>query len=204
MTRPPLKSGTVGLDAGEVRLALYSTDWPRLFRNESRRLRRRLPGIRMSVAHIGSTAIPGLPAKPVIDMAVLAAPAAGLQRLIRLFEAAGYVYKGEYGLKGRHFFTRGNPVTHHAHLVFEETPHWVRWLAFRDYLRGHPDERRRYAALKRAMAKRYARRRKDYTSAKTPYIQHVLALAMQRRTGWEAVPTSRGRPGASRPRPLRA
>lgn len=178
MTPSPTADSRIGLPADRVCLVPYSPQWPRLFRNETRRLRRRLRGISLSVAHVGSTAVPGLPAKPVIDIALRPRDRTSLRPLIRSIVAAGYEYKGEYGLKGRHFFVRGTPVTHHLHLVFAAEPHWIRWIAFRNYLRRHADARRQYAALKLSLSKRYARQRPKYTAAKTPFVEKILSLAL--------------------------
>lgn len=169
---------SAGLPEGVVKLSPYTSDWVRLFRNERRRLRRCLADRPCCIEHIGSTAVPGLPAKPVIDIAVRIRPRPRLARLAQTLESAGYEYKGEYGLPGRHFFVRGNPVTHHLHIVFRDEPHWVRWLVFRDYLKGHPEELRNYAALKQLLAKRFARQRATYTRSKTAFVTRILAAAL--------------------------
>ena len=163
---------------GRVRLVPHNPAWARLYRNERRRLRRRLAGLNVTLEHIGSTAVPGLPAKPIIDMAAWVRSGARLSRILRLVEEAGYEYKGEYGLAGRHFFVRGAPVTHHLHIVFNPHPHWIRWLAFRNYLRRHPLEMRRYAILKRSLAKRFPTHRAAYTRAKTIVIEQIMASAI--------------------------
>ena len=168
----------MGLTEGRVRLVPHNPAWARLYGNERRRLRRHFDGVNVAIEHIGSTAVPGLPAKPIIDMAAWVRSGARLSRVIRLIEAAGYEYKGEYGLAGRHFFVRGDPVTHHLHIVFKPRPHWIRWLAFRNYLRNHPPEMRRYAALKRALAKRFSNLRAAYTSSKTTVIEQMMAVAL--------------------------
>ena len=167
-----------GLPEGIVKLSSYTPGWVRLFRNERRRLRRYLGGDPCRIEHIGSTAVPGLPAKPIIDIAVRIRPRPRLAGLVQTLESAGYEYKGEYGLPGRHFFVRGNPVTHHLHIVFRNQPHWVRWLAFRDYLKGHPEELSQYAALKSSLAKRFARKRVMYTRSKTSFVTRILAVAL--------------------------
>ncbi len=104
------------------------------------------------VEHIGSTAVPGLVAKPILDLL------AGLQPLdvapgVAAMEALGYEYLGEYGIPGREFFRKGGDArTHHVHAVELGGPQWVRHVAFRDYLRAHPDEAARYGAAKRSAA----------------------------------------------------
>lgn len=168
---------SIGLQHGTVKLSSYSTGWNRRFLTESRRLERNLANRRYTLEHIGSTAVPGLDAKPIIDMAIQIPSLHRLPLWIRLLEMAGYVYKGEYGLAGRHFFVRGNPVTHHLHLVAAGSPHWDRWLLFRDYLRANPAEARHYNEAKRALARKYPGNRDAYTRAKTPVVNRLLARA---------------------------
>ena len=172
----------IGLKQGVVELATYTSDWNTMFRTERRRIRARLPSQAVAIQHIGSTAVPGLDAKPIIDIAVQIASFKRLNEHIRRFIALGYEYKGEYGLPGRHFFARGNPVTHHVHLVERGSPHWTRWLLFRNYLRAFPAEARRYNAFKRNLARRYAHNRDTYTRAKTPFIERMLARAAKKRS----------------------
>lgn len=86
----------------------------------------------------------------------------------------GYTYLGTYGLRGRHFFTRGNPVTHHIHVVGGRSRHWVRWLAFRDHLRTQAGARNAYRKFKVALARRFADDRKAYTAGKNPFIRRAL------------------------------
>jgi GrpB-like predicted nucleotidyltransferase (UPF0157 family) len=172
----------IGLKQGTVRLATYTSDWNAMFRTERRRIRARFPSRTVAIQHIGSTAVPGLDAKPIIDIAVQIASFKRLNAYIRRFVALGYEYKGEYGLPGRHFFVRGNPATQHVHLVERGSAHWARWLLFRDYLRAFPAEARRYNAFKRNLARRYAQNRDAYTRAKTPFVERMLARAAKKRS----------------------
>lgn len=167
----------VGLKSGTVKLNPYDTAWPRRFRQEAARLRRYLGGARCQIEHIGSTAVPGLDAKPIIDIALCIPSFKQLPLWIRRLERAGYEYKGEYGLPGRHFFTRGTPVTQHLHLVQPTSEHWQRWLTFRDYLRANPVEAQRYNAAKQALARKFPEDRNAYTRAKTPIINRLLKRA---------------------------
>lgn len=168
---------SIGLKPGQVKLAPHSPLWRRKFATEKRRLLdRSLPGS-YSMEHIGSTAVPGLDAKPILDIAILIRSFRSLPRWIRALESAGYVYKGEYGLPGRHFFTRGNPVTHHLHLVTPDTPHWGDWLLFRDYLRAAPDAAKVYNETKQQLAKRFSTNRDAYTRAKTPLVRKLMRAA---------------------------
>jgi GrpB-like predicted nucleotidyltransferase (UPF0157 family) len=167
----------IGLQTGTVKLSAYSRQWGVRFASESRRLSRQLGSARHRIEHIGSTAVPGLEAKPIIDIAVMIPSFRQLTVWIRRFEKAGYLYKGEYGLPGRHFFTRGAPVTHHLHLVEKGSLHWDNWILFRDYLRSHPAEAERYRLYKKKLAERFVNNRDSYTRAKTPFVTRMLARA---------------------------
>jgi GrpB-like predicted nucleotidyltransferase (UPF0157 family) len=167
----------IGLKPGIVKLSPYSRQWRVRFAAEERRLLRQTKPARCTIEHIGSTAVPGLDAKPIIDIAVQIPSFRRLPLWIRRFESAGYTYKGEYGLPGRHFFLRGTPVTHHLHVVARGSEHWENWLLFRDFLRARPDEVHRYDAFKKELARRYATDRDAYTRAKTPFVTRLLARA---------------------------
>lgn len=169
---------TIGLKTGTVKLSHYTTLWRNRYRAEDRRLKRYITRPKYVLEHIGSTAIQGLDAKPIIDMAMMIPSLSRLSLWIKKLESAGYIYKGEYGLPGRHFFTRGNPVTHHLHLVDKESEHWSRWIIFRDYLRAHPAEAEKYNKLKNVLARKYSRNRDAYTLAKAPLVAKILAKAM--------------------------
>lgn len=177
---------SIGLPSGTVRLARHSAEWQQRFVSERGRLARCLPGRGTRIEHIGSTAIPGLIAKPIIDIAVSIPTFRRLAFCTRALEAAGYTYKGEYGLPGRHFFVYGEPVVYHLHLVRRTSKHWTRWLLFRDYLLLHPAEVRAYNTLKRSLARQYAGNRDAYTRAKTPFVEAVLKRARQALSGHPA------------------
>jgi GrpB-like predicted nucleotidyltransferase (UPF0157 family) len=154
-----------------------------LFADEAERIRLALgEGLVRAVEHIGSTAIPGLEAKPVIDLLVgvrslpearaLAPPA---------LEVLGYAFASE-PVANQLFFWRGpadGPRSHHAHLVEHDGPLWRWQMLFRGYLRAHPEEAARYAALKRQLALRFPTDRVGYSSAKAAYIDEVVAKARQ-------------------------
>ena len=86
----------------------------------------------------------------------------------------GYHYRGEYGLPGRHFFTKGHPATHHLHVVEQGSRHWVRWITFRDLLLKDAALRKRYAEHKAGLAVKFAQDRAGYTAAKDPFIRAAL------------------------------
>ena len=170
----------LGLPEGRVVLVDYCDDWPRLFEEERARLAAALGGRAERIEHIGSTSVRGLPAKPVLDIAIAVGNLAVVQSFVEPLAELGYAYRGEYGLPGRLFFTRGSPVTHHVHAVERGSEHWRVWRRFRDYLRSHVDECARYAAVKLDLAERYASDRDAYTQSKSEYIVSVLEKAGDR------------------------
>ncbi len=129
------------------------------------------------VEHIGSTAVPGLMAKPILDLL------AGLDPLdvapgVTAMEALGYEYLGEYGIPGREFFRKGGDArTHHVHAVELGGPQWTRHVAFRDYLRAHPDEAARYGAAKRAAATAVDGDWEAYSDAKDTAVEEIEAAS---------------------------
>ncbi len=173
----PRKSKALGLPEGKVFLSAYNKSWSRLFRSERDRLRRVLGRRIREVEHVGSTSVPGLCAKPVLDLAIAIKDVSKIMRLVKPLEKIGYEYKGEYGLPGRHFFVRGEPVTHHLHFVESGSDHWRVWLLFRDYLRRHPSEAARYEKFKRAKARKYASDRAAYTGSKSAFVEKMLRKA---------------------------
>jgi len=164
----------------EIELVPPNPDWPERFAEEAARLRAILPAeLLIDLEHIGSTAVPGLPAKPVIDLlAIVRDLDAAKARLVAPLEAAGYAYRDRGPDTDRLFFVKGLPPsaphrTHHLHIM-EEGPGALKHLAFRDYLRDHPGEAGRYAELKRDLASRFRDDREAYTEGKGDFIEEVL------------------------------
>ena len=167
----------LGLPSGQLRLSPYEPDWPLLFLAESERLFASLGRYILDVQHIGSTAIPGLPAKPILDLGVAVTNFAEAACCIPLLEQLGYTYKGENGIPRRHYFVKGDPRTHHLHMLERTSEEWKSHLLFRDYLRRNPATARAYASLKQNLATRLATDREAYQTGKDSFIQAVLQQA---------------------------
>jgi GrpB-like predicted nucleotidyltransferase (UPF0157 family) len=167
----------LGLESGVVRLVPYHAAWPRAFMTESRRLRRQLQdaGLPVTLEHMGSTAVPGLIAKPVLDILAGYPRGADPAPYVRAFVDAGYVHRGEQEIPGREFFRRGDPRAYHVHLVAIGSPFWLDHLAFRDRLRADVALRDAYAALKWELAGRFPNDRASYIEGKTDFVRSVLA-----------------------------
>jgi GrpB-like predicted nucleotidyltransferase (UPF0157 family) len=167
----------------EIEVVPYDPRWPALFQEEAARLRAVLdPNLILGLEHFGSTAIPGLAAKPIIDILIAVhSLAEAHERFIEPLEQLGYVFWDENPKTDRMFFVKGMPPcgarrTHHVHVTEPAGEMWRR-LAFRDYLRAHPEEARRYEALKRAAALRHRDDREAYTAAKEDYVKEIDARA---------------------------
>lgn len=170
----PAKKQVIGLEQGTVRLVSYAPVWQRLFEEERRRLQEVAGNLLVSIEHIGSTAVPDMEAKPIIDIAARIRSIADLDKCVKILSAAGYEYKGEYNLPGRYFFVKGEPHTHYLHIVEMNSNHWKAWIAFRDYLRGNKEAAAKYARLKHELAEKYKGDRNSYTKAKSEFITGML------------------------------
>lgn len=171
-------SGSLGLASGTVSVVRYDPAWPALYSTEIARLEPilRSHGVSLVFEHTGSTAVPGLAAKPVLDLLAgrlehdRAAAIAALQ-------AGGYIYRGEQGIVGRDFFRRGEPRQYHLHLTLVDSPFWHDHRMFRDYLRAHPDAAEAYGTLKSELATRYPHDRAAYIDGKSAFVNAILAAA---------------------------
>ncbi|HBL29092.1 MAG TPA: GrpB family protein, partial [Acidobacteria bacterium] len=136
-----------------LEVVAYNPEWPQRFEAEQALLREALGGVVVKVHHMGSTAVPGLPAKPIIDLLLEVSDLQELDERTPELEALGYKAKGENGITGRRYFQKGGlQRTHHLHAFKTGDAQVVRHLAFRDYLIGHPEVAREYADLKMRLA----------------------------------------------------
>ena len=179
----------LGLESGVVRLVDYDDRWPLLFTEEARRIRGECGTLPLKLEHVGSTSIPGMCAKPVLDIAAGRPSAASIGDYVAAFERAGYEHRGERGLPGREYFRRGQPRSYHLHLVEEGGALWSDYVTFRDYLRAYSEVAREFADVKRALAARFAHDRDAYLNAKGP---HVLEILRRARSSGITSPTLRG------------
>ena len=162
----------------DVIVVEYDPSWPERYERERAAIVEALGDVMEGVAgieHVGSTAVPGLAAKPIIDIMVGLRELPVGERCVQPLEALEYEYRGEAGIPGRYYFRKGNPRSHHLHMVEHGSEFWRRHILFRDLLRKRPAVAREYAALKKELAVRYRTDRLAYTEAKTPFIDAALA-----------------------------
>lgn len=167
----------IGLEENAVRLTPYDKDWERLFREEKSRLQIAVGLFVLDIQHVGSTSIPGMIAKPIIDIAIAVESFEEAHVCIKPIERLGYRYRGENNIPRRHFFVKGNPRTYHIHINEIGSRDWNEQISFRDYLIHHHEIARGYAELKMELAQRYPTDRQAYSENKSPFIKNVLQLA---------------------------
>jgi GrpB-like predicted nucleotidyltransferase (UPF0157 family) len=158
----------------------YDPHWPELFAELRGRLIAVLGDLALSIEHVGSTSVPGLPAKPTIDIDVVVADQSVVPDAIAALARLGYVYEGDLGVTGREAFRNPPGVPKHHHHLYvcpADSPQLKAHLVFRDHLRTHPDAMRQYGEMKRALAGRFGEDRVGYTEAKSEFIAHVMTEA---------------------------
>lgn len=163
-----------------VTVTAYDPRWPQLYEREAAAISAALGGALATIHHIGSTAVPGLAAKPIIDIMPVVHSLAAPTPARGALEALGYEYLGEFGIPGRRYLRRGGDERHAsgAHLRRGGRENIARHLAFRDYLRAHPDVCAEYAALKRALAARYPYDIEGYCDGKADFVKKYESLAL--------------------------
>lgn len=159
--------------------AEYSPEWPRQFEEEAARLKSLLGDELIEVHHIGSTSVPELAAKPVIDLLPLVREITAIDELTPLMQKAGYKAWGEYGLPGRRYFTKdgGDYRTHNIHIYQADHPDVTRHLAFCAYLRHDEAARQEYEALKREVYARHPADITAYNHGKDAWIKRIETVA---------------------------
>ena len=172
----------------DVSVVRYDPAWPRMFEEEKRHLLDCLPqDLIRRIEHFGSTAIPGLAAKPIVDVLVEVVSLEETKaRIAPVLEAQGYDYfwratHGEDGPPFYAWFIKRNSAaarTHHIHMVESDFEHWDR-LLFRDYLTNHRETAKEYETLKLALARDYPNDRVAYTNGKTEFVVRVTQVASE-------------------------
>ena len=159
----------------------YDPRWPALYEEERDRILAVVGSLIIGIEHIGSTAVPGLGGKPIIDIMPAVGCLTDAERCIEPLEGIGYEYVPEYNelMPERRYFHKGPPQAHtfHLHMVELSSGFWERHLLFRDWLRTHPEDAQEYYRLKKELAARFGRDREGFTDAKTPFIESIVARA---------------------------
>lgn len=166
--------------ARNMKVEDYNPQWESLFKAEAKKIKAVLGKNCVTVHHIGSTAVKGLKAKPVIDIMPVVKDISLVDAHNSEMEALGYECMGEYGIPGRRFFIKGGDNrTHHVH-IFEESNQAdiSRHLAVREYLRSHPEAVKEYGALKSALAEQFSYDNDGYCSGKDDFMKDLEQKAL--------------------------
>ncbi|MDO9121073.1 MAG: GrpB family protein [Anaerolineaceae bacterium] len=161
----------------------YCSEWPEQFTQEAKLIQCVIGNYITVIEHIGSTAVPGLAAKPIIDMLIGVKSLADSPHFIAPLQQLGYVYVPEHEaeLPERRYLykQKDDEDTFHLHMVEPESEFFRRHIAFRDYLRSHPEAVAAYASLKLKLAREFGSDRSGYTDAKTEFIQSIEKLTLK-------------------------
>jgi GrpB-like predicted nucleotidyltransferase (UPF0157 family) len=162
----------------------YDPIWIERFHREAALITAIFGAELLAIHHIGSTAIPGLSAKPIIDIMPLVSSIQNVDTLNAAMTGVGYEPLGEYGIVGRRFFVKGGDATrtHHVHSYEPGHPEVPQHLDFRDYLAAHPAEAQQYASLKAKLAEQYRDDIDSYMRGKDAFIKSILVQAQEWRT----------------------
>ncbi len=163
----------------KVEVTPYNKDWPLMYEEEANKLRRIFDSAIIEIHHIGSTSVDGLMAKPVIDIMPVVRNIDRIDDFNTAMIDIGYEPKGENGLPGRRYFQKGGDErTHHIHFYEIGNSEIERHLAFRNYLRSHPDAVKEYGNLKKELSQRFPNDIEAYISGKEQLVSEIEKRAM--------------------------
>lgn len=174
--QPPL-----GLKRGELYLSPYRDEWPALFESEKKIIASAIGDLVRDIQHVGSTSVPGMCAKPILDIAIAVEEFETARVCVEPLVELGYTFKGENGIPRRHYFQKGEPCTHHVHMVEEISEEWTKLILFRDHLRSYRSVTEEYGSLKAALVDSLAGDRKAYLAAKAEFITKAIKKARAKR-----------------------
>jgi GrpB-like predicted nucleotidyltransferase (UPF0157 family) len=166
-----------GVEKREIKIARYDTDWPKKFEAHARVIADALGGSPLRIEHVGSTSVPGLAAKPIIDILVVVPDSADEGTYLPRLEAAGYVLRVREPDWNEHRMFRTPEKDVHIHIYSAGCPEIQRNLAFRDRLRRNIDDRTRYEQTKRELAAKEWSDMNAYAEAKTEVIESIIAAS---------------------------
>ena len=169
----------------KVRLHSYNPIWSAAYETEADALKKIFGNSLIQIEHIGSTAIPGIKAKPIIDILISVNRIGVAEEMIPEMEALSYEHRGEFGIPGRRYFRKftNGERSHHVHIYQSGHKAITRYLDFRDYLRIHPDRAQAYSQLKEELAVNFRDDRAMYSESKTDFILETNRLAAEWRKG---------------------
>ena len=162
----------------EITVVSYNPEWPVRFNEERLKLEKIFGTNQKSINHIGSTSVVGLAAKPIIDILAVVCHIDQIDSIVNLFEDIGYAYEGEFGIPGRRYFRKRNKgQDFNLHVYEQEAPQVIEHLAFRDYLRNHPEDCLTYAEIKKDLAHKFPCDMDAYCEGKDKFIKNIIKKA---------------------------
>lgn len=173
------------MSTDSISLSPYDDKWPDLAKKEIAAIREVLPTIDFEIEHIGSTAIPGLPAKPIIDLLIGVDNLTDAKQFVEPLERIGYSYWRANPKEWHFYFVKGLPLaggagrTHHVHIYEKNHEDFRKKVLFRDYLRTHSDAAQEYLRLKQNLCNQFSDDREAYTNGKTEFVSSILKLAAE-------------------------
>jgi GrpB-like predicted nucleotidyltransferase (UPF0157 family) len=180
--------------AGKVQVVDYDPEWPRRFRREADRIRAALGERVVRLEHVGSTSVPGLAAKAIIDILLVVPDSSDEPAYLPDLEAAGYVLVIREPEWHQHRCFKGPDTNVNLHVYSRGSPEIERYLLFRDRLRDHPEDRARYQRVKRELAERDWTYVQEYADAKSEVVEEIIARARMPHPGPPASGPPEGEP----------
>jgi len=170
----------INLSERKVEVKSHDNKWFNKYEKEKKKINNIYKDILVDIHHIGSTAIPNIKAKPVIDILVVVEDINKVDQYDNLMQELGYEPKGEFGIENRRFFQKGgNYRSHHVHIFEKGDQEIKKHLNFRDYLRAHPAKAKQYSKLKESLAEQYPYNIDKYIEGKNDFIQEIDREAAQ-------------------------
>ena len=180
MTEDQIRAATVGAPqplTGPIVVVDYDPEWPRLYRREAERVMAALGDRALAIDHTGSTSVPGLAAKPIIDMLLVVPDSGDEAAYVPALEAAGYVLRIREPDWYEHRVFKGPDTNINLHVFSPDSPELERMVGFRDWLRTHDEDRELYERTKRELAAREWKYVQHYPDAKTAVVEEIIARA---------------------------
>ncbi|GGA80319.1 GrpB family protein [Ornithinibacillus halotolerans] len=163
----------------KVEVHPYNENWPHLFAEEAKKLKHIFGDEVIVIHHIGSTSVPGLKAKPIIDIMPVVRNIDEVDKFNHEMEAIGYEPKGENGIPKRRYFRKGGDMrTHHVHIFQVGSDDIDRHIAFRDYLRMHETDKQRYGDLKEKLSQQFPLDMESYINGKDQLVKEIEEKAL--------------------------
>jgi GrpB-like predicted nucleotidyltransferase (UPF0157 family) len=173
----------LGLKRGEVILVPHHKKWKNLFEKEKRMLEKQIGHLVVEIQHIGSTAIPPILAKPILDIGIGIHKLSNAKSVVKAMKKMGYTHVSKSRHHYEYLFVKGpeSKRTHHIHLLRYKGKVWNKMISFRDYLQQHPSVAKQYERLKVRLAKKFQHQRPAYTKAKRSFVDHIAMLERKAR-----------------------